>query len=121
MKSEILFGGMLLTGDGIRPDPAKVEPLQHNEAHKSKEDSISFLCMMQSNVDFIPNFSFRSAELHKLTKSNGRFKWTAEHQKCFEELVDAFRKDDLVQYCDTGNPLSFLQTFTLVDWERLWH
>ena len=46
--SEILFWGLIVSAEGVRPDPAKVEALSHMTAPKDKDELISFLCMMQS-------------------------------------------------------------------------
>ena len=47
---------MVYGAHGIKPDPSNVEALEHISTLTNKEDLISFLCMMQSNNDFIPNF-----------------------------------------------------------------
>ena len=65
---------------------------------------------MQSNADFIPGFAKLSAKLRELTKKSVRFQWKEEHQKCFDELVRAFKKETLLAYFD-GN----LPTYVLVD------
>ena len=49
--SEILFWGLIVSAEGVRPDPAKVEALNHMTAPKDKDELISFLCMMQSNAE----------------------------------------------------------------------
>ena len=41
--------------DGVQPDPSKVETLDYISFPRSKDELISFLCMMQSNSDFIPS------------------------------------------------------------------
>ena len=50
---EIKFWGMIISASGIRPDPEKVEALNHLTTPRNKEELISFICMMQSNADFI--------------------------------------------------------------------
>ena len=53
--------------------------------------------------------------------SYAKFKWTAEHQKCLEELVEAFSKDALVQYFDIWKP-TFISTDAHVSGlEQYWH
>ena len=83
---------MVYRADGIKLDPAKVEALEHITPPSSKEDLISFLCMMQSNADFIPNFAQHSAPSRHLTKGKVKFNWQDQHQQCFEELRHAFKK-----------------------------
>ena len=69
-RSEISFWGMIFSSEGVRPDPAKVEALEYITPPNSKEELISFLCMMQSNSDFIASFSRRSSTLRELTKGH---------------------------------------------------
>ena len=56
-KPEIKFWGMIISADGIRPDPEKVDALKYLKTPKDKAELNSFLCMMQANGEFIPNFS----------------------------------------------------------------
>lgn len=71
-KETISFWGMLFDGNGMRPDPAKIDALEKLRRPENKKDLISFLCMMRNNTMFIPNFSKRSACLQNLTKNNIR-------------------------------------------------
>ncbi|CAB4036085.1 Hypothetical predicted protein [Paramuricea clavata] len=96
--------GMIYGEDGVKPDPSKVEALVHLTAPTSKEELVSFLCMMQSNSDFIPNFAQRTAKLRELTKGRARFVWSNEHQICFQRLIDAFRKHVLLRYFHMSKP-----------------
>ena len=66
-KKEIEFWGLRISAKGVRPDPAKIEALDHISPPRTKEDLVSFLCMMQSNADFIPNFAKLSSKLRLLT------------------------------------------------------
>ena len=104
-KKEITFWGMIFGADGIKPDPAKVEALEYVTAPTTKEEVISFLCMMQSNSDFIPNFAQASAPLRELTKGGVHFKWREKHQICFDKLIKAFKQDTLLRYFDLAKPI----------------
>ena len=68
-EMQIKFWGMLIDKDGVRPDPSKVEALDHISPPTSKEELISFLCMMKSNSEFIVNISKKSALFRELPKS----------------------------------------------------
>ena len=109
-ETDIEFWGLLIGAEGVRPDPAKVEALQHITPPTSREELVSFLCMMQSNSDFVPNFSQMSSKLREMTKSNANFKWTTEHLSEFVNLIQAFRKDTLLRYFDLG-----MRTFLFTD------
>ena len=99
-KQEIKFWGLIVSSEGVKPDPTKVEALEHLEAPRNKEELRSFICMMQSNAEFIPNFAKKSANLRELTRDKARFKWHNEHQSTFEQLLKAFKKDVALRYFD---------------------
>ena len=107
---EIHFWGLLINGEGVRPDPAKVEALDYITPPENKQELISFLCMMQANAEFISNFSQKSAPLRALTRGNARFAWTDEHNACFNYLLDQFRQSVLLRYFDPAK-----RTFIIVD------
>ena len=91
---------MIFSADGMRPDPDKIDALNFITAPTNKDDLFSFLCMMQSNSDFIPNFAQKAAPLRELTYHNIHFKWKPIHQKCFESVIQDFKKDMLLRYYD---------------------
>ena len=107
---EIKFWGMMVNKDGVQPDPEKVEALDGLQPPKTKEELGSFICMMQSNAEFIPSFAKKAAVLRELMKDRVRFKWEEKHQHCFEQLLAEFRKDVLLRYFDVSK-----QTFLFTD------
>ena len=108
------MGNALYGADGVRPDPAKVEARDYITKPTNKEDLISFLYILQSNADFIPNFAKQPALIRDLTKGRAKFKWTKEHQDCFEEIIEIFKKDVLLSYFEMEKP-----TFVFTDAHKL--
>ena len=106
---EIKFWGLIIGKYGVKPDPEKVEALNHITSPKTKEELISFICMMQSNAEFIPNFSKKTAILRILTKENTKFEWNKEHELCFKDLINDFKAASLLHYFDM-NKKTFLFT-----------
>ena len=104
-KDEIKFWGLIINKHGVKPDPEKVDALSYIEAPKTKEELLSFLCMMQSNAEFIPSFAQKSSTLRELLTDKKRFKWESRHQLCFEELLNNFRKDTLLRFFDITKPI----------------
>ena len=78
-KTEIAFWGMIFSSNGVRPDPEKVKPLENLPPPKNRSELKSFICMMQSNSDFIPNFSKNISALRELLNSDKHCKWTETH------------------------------------------
>ena len=106
---EIKFWGLIVGEHGVKPDPEKVEALNHITSPKTKEELISFICMMQSNSEFIPNFSKKTAILRTLTKGNAKFEWNDTHQLCFNDLINDFKAASLLHYFDM-NKKTFIFT-----------
>ena len=48
---------MIFFSSGVRPDSEKVKALENLPLPKNRSEFKSFICIMQSNSDFIPNFS----------------------------------------------------------------
>ena len=96
--------------DAQYPDPGKVEALKHITPPRSKEELISFLCMMQSNGEFISNFAQHAAKLRELTKKNSRFTWTREHHTAYEAVIKRFTSNTPLEFFDMSK-----QTFIFTD------
>ena len=109
-KEEIPFWGLRVCKDGIKPDPEKVKALQHASRPRSKDELQSFLCMIQSNKDFIPDLASKTMNLRMRTKKHSRFTWDKECQREFDRLKVAFREDTLLRHF---NPEE--DTFIFVD------
>ena len=109
-SKEIHFWGLLITSEGIRPDPAKVSALDYVTPPTNKQEVTSFLCMMQANAEFIPNFAQKSDVLRELTRGDKRFVWKNKHASCFETLLQEFREATLLRYFDPQK-----RTFVIVD------
>lgn len=68
---------MLVTADGVKPDPDKVAALNHLKFPEYIGELNSFLYMMQSDEEFIKNFARLTAPLRELL-----FKRTQSHSDC---------------------------------------
>ena len=112
-QTEVPFWGVLVNEHGIRPDPEKVKALKHATRPQNRQELISFLCMLQSNKEFIPLIAQKSSHLRGLTKKGKQFRWDKQCQKEFEDLREAFTEDMLMNHFDSSK-----QTFIQVDAHR---
>ena len=112
-RTEIPFWGMIISGEGVRPDPEKVQALREASHPESKSELMSFLCMLQANAEFIPQLSKETVHLRELTQQARKFKWTKKCQEEFERLRELLSDRALLNYFDTQLP-----TYIIVDAHR---
>ena len=108
--AEINFWGLIISKEGVKPDPSKVSALDNLSLPSNKQELTSFLCMLQANSEFLPNFSRRSSILRELTHLDTPFIWTDKHTECFQQLLQDFREATLLHYFDPQK-----KTFIVVD------
>ena len=85
-KRQVTYLGHLLTRDGVRPDPAKVEKvLNWPEPHNARE-VVSFLGLASYYLRFQAGFATLAAPLRDLTKQGVPFEWREEHQVAFDKI-----------------------------------
>lgn len=96
----IPFWGVQISAAGTRPDPAKVEFVHITHSPIYKEEVVSFLSMIQSNAEFIPNLSTLTANLRTLTEKHRKFIWTKIHQQEFDHIKRVFCKDTINRFFD---------------------
>ena len=85
-KKEILYLGHIVSGEGIKCDPAKIEAMRHwTRPHTARQVKV-FLGTVNYYNRFLQHFSHHAHPLFQLTKKSNKFKWTEECQIAFEDL-----------------------------------
>ena len=95
-KTEIAFWGMIFSSSRVRADPKTVKALENLPPPKNRRELKSFICVMQSNSDFIPDFLKSISRLRELLKSGKQYKWTDTYQNVFKNVLDKFKKKTLL-------------------------
>ena len=107
---EIKFWGIRITADGCSPDLDKVKALGEADRPKSKEELVSFLCMVQSHSEFILGLAKYTNKLRELTKKNKIFFWREEQEQEFNAIKGLFCENMLLRFYDPDK-----NTFIFVD------
>ena len=97
------FFGMVLTADGIKPDP--LETIKKWPMPQNVTELQSFLGSVNYLSRFIPGLSQLCKPLQALIKKNSEYVWTDVHDRVFKELKDRVSEDCLIQFYDPHKPL----------------
>ena len=114
---KIPFWGIIVTKDGLKPDPKKVEALKYADRPKPKDElrsfmcmiqqgiqpktssqNSSFMCMIQSNREFIPKLAHKTVHLQSRLKKHKPFTWDDNCDREFEALKDSFTDAALLHH-----------------------
>ncbi|KAJ9551909.1 hypothetical protein OSB04_015954 [Centaurea solstitialis] len=109
---EVQFLGHIVTQEGIKVDPAKIEAIKDWESPKSPSEVRSFLGLAGYYRRFIEHFSAIATPLTALTKKDVKFEWTSTCEYAFNNLKGKLTRapiltlpngmDGFVVYCDAS-------------------
>lgn len=89
LNTSIQYLGFEISKGQVFPINKNIEVIKQFKIPNSRKAVRSYLGTLGFYRRFIPDFSKRTIHLTNLTKSTGRFIWTSEHQKEFEDLQAA--------------------------------
>lgn len=100
LKTELTYLGHIVTGDGVQPDPKKVEAVVRFPEPRTPTEVKSFLGLAGYYRRFIPNFSSIAKPLTDLLKKGVEFSWGNKEKEAFEALKFLLVNPPLLQYPD---------------------
>ena len=115
-KSEIHYLGHLISADGIRPLPSKLDSIKHMPAPKDAKEIKQFLGLTGYYRKFVPRFADISRPLTTLTKKDQKFEWTPACQKSFELLKEALCCEPVLKYADVSKPYTLYTDASKFGW-----
>ena len=99
-KKSITFFGFVFSGQGISPDPKKVEAIKNAKPPTTTSGVRSFLGMATYCAKFILNFSDTSEPLRELTKKDAKFQWSERHEQSFNKIKELLASAKVMAYFD---------------------
>ena len=85
---EVSFLGHIVSVEGIRVDPVKIEALVNWKLPQSVTEVRSFLGLVGYYRRFVKGFSIIASPLTKLLRKGVKFEWTDKCQDSFEQLKE---------------------------------
>ena len=84
--TETKYLGLMISTEGIKMDPAKVDTIKHWDTPTCVREVRSFIGFCNFYRRFIRNFSKIAGPLNTLTKKDMKFVWTNECEAAFQGL-----------------------------------
>ena len=103
-KQELEYLGYLLTPQGIKPLPKKVEAISCILPPKTKRQLRCFLGIINYYKDMWKWRSHILAPLSSLISQKAKWKWDQKAQKAFESAKQMIKKETMLAYPQFGKP-----------------
>jgi len=104
LKTEIIYLGHVISKDGVKSDPKKLEAVRQFSRPKTPKNIKQFLGLTRYYKRFIPSFSKLVKSLTNLLKNDTRFEWTSAQEESFEILKQKLCEEPVLQYPDFSKP-----------------
>ena len=95
----------ILTDNGIKPDPTKVESIKNWPIPKTVKDLQSLLGAVNFLGKFIQGLSNLRSSLQGLIKKDAEYIWTGTHTNAFNNIKEAICQETLLAYYDKDRPV----------------
>jgi hypothetical protein len=100
LRKEVAYLGHIISNEGVKPNPEKVNVVRDFPIPKSCKDIKSFLGLAGYYSRFIPNFSKLTKPLTSLLKKYAPFIWGEAQQQAFDACKNILTTIPLLQYPD---------------------
>lgn len=100
LRKEVAYLGHIISNEGVKPNPEKVNSVRNFPTPKSCKDIKSFLGLAGYYRRFIPNFSKLTKPLTSLLKQDVPFVWGDAQQQAFDSCKDILTTTPILQYPD---------------------
>ncbi|GMJ03684.1 hypothetical protein HRI_004037600 [Hibiscus trionum] len=99
---EVVFLGHVVSADGIRFDPKKIEAIVEWKQPKSVTEICSFLGLSGYYRRFVEGFSKLAAPLTQLLQKSVQFEWLDARKRAFEKLKEALTQAPVLIQPESG-------------------
>ncbi|XP_064641934.1 uncharacterized protein K02A2.6-like [Lineus longissimus] len=104
--TEVIYVGLMLTQNGVKPNPTKVEAIIKMPHPEDKSALMRFIGMVQYFGKFIPNLSQISAPLRELLQKDTQWHWDEPQRNAIELLKQKLTEAPVLSYYDPKKELT---------------
>ena len=103
-KSHIQYLGHLISGEGIKPLPEKLDSIKEMPPPTTPKQVKQFLGLIGYYRKFVPRFADIARPLTNLTQLDQPFEWSDKCQTSFELLKEVLIKEPILRFPDPNKP-----------------
>ena len=115
-KSHIQYLGHLISGEGIKPLPEKLESIEEMPPPTTPKEVKQFLGLIGYYRKFVPRFANVARPLTNLTRFDQPFEWSDKCQTSFELLKEALIKEPILRFPDPNKPYTLYTDASKYAW-----
>ena len=104
-KTQITFLGHIISAEGIRADPRKVEAVRKFTQPTNVHDMQRFQGMVNQLAKFVPGLSEVNAPLRKLLCKDNDFVWGPSQEAAFTKIKEMLLSDIVLMHYDMSQPI----------------
>jgi hypothetical protein len=101
---EVKFLGLIISTEGVRMDPAKLEAVVNWPSPQNVKYVQRFLGFANFYCQFISSFSAIAAPLSRLTRKDVKFQWLDEEKATFLWIMERFKGGSMLAHFDPAKP-----------------
>ena len=98
--TEMSYIGHLLTQDGLKADPKKIDAIMNMKSPTSLQQLKRFIGMVNYLSKFIPSISKETEPLRQLDKKEIAWHWNSCHEAAFQKIKKLICDNTLLKYFD---------------------
>ena len=105
LYDEIKYLGFIVNGQGIRPDPKKVDCIVRMPVPKTLKELRSFMGMVTYYKRFVPKLAFMAQPLFEMLAITKMSTWTEKQTESFETIKKTLLSTELLVHRDESLPI----------------
>lgn len=105
-KIRTKYLGHIISGEGMYPDPDKVEAIAKMQTPSDKQGVHRLLGLVNWLARFIPNMSDLTEPLRILLKKDIEFHWQPQQEKAFQNIKEAVTNQNVLKFYDVNQPVA---------------
>ena len=104
--TEVPYMGHLLTDQGVKPDPLKVEAITNMPRPNDAKGVLRLLGSVNYLSKFLPNLSAVVAPIRKLTYKDVPFHWESQQEEAFKTVLNLISDTPVLRYYNTDDEIT---------------